>query len=300
MTIAEIESTIKTLSVRHKNLNEPLLVTLLTASGWEEKTIQDALVIYRASYKKNEPLDVIKSSDFLSEKTTDVDIDFSDIVYFDDEGKEMSKVDPLFSEESKIDRPVLEKVDGTEIVKKSPKEDVLPVSEKEIIKDLQDQEVPSNEEDVIEKQDNILIEDITVPSFESHETQSLVVEKNEKPSSFKKESEPPENLPLKPFDSSPHVWPFSKYKEVFYKDDTSSLTYEEEKMVNENKNKKEEVLVSLAHQGPSLENEKKTIPTVDKKIKKLEKEDVSVFFMVILTILVISLLVIYMYSNGRF
>jgi hypothetical protein len=36
----------------------------------------------------------------------------------------------------------------------------------------------------------------------------------------------PDNLPLLPFESSPHVWSFSKYKDVFHPDDTHPLPFE--------------------------------------------------------------------------
>lgn len=32
----------------------------------------------------------------------------------------------------------------------------------------------------------------------------------------------PDNLPLRPFETSPHVWPFSKYKDVFHADAVSN------------------------------------------------------------------------------
>ena len=47
MTITEIESTLRELRARHQNLNEGTLVTLLTAGGWEDKIIKEAITLFR-------------------------------------------------------------------------------------------------------------------------------------------------------------------------------------------------------------------------------------------------------------
>lgn len=295
MTIAEIESTIKILSVRHKNLDESLLVTLLVSGGWESKMIEDALFIYRSSYKKNEIPDTIKSSDFSVKKTAD--ISSSDLVYFDDEGKEVSQIDPSFYEEVTVERPVLEKVYGTEISKTPQDEGLLSVSENTNFDSNQNIE---HQNDV----NNIFVPDIAdskieaIPEPNEKEISSLIVQKEE--NFFKrKESAPPDNLPLKPFDSAPHIWPFSKYKEIFEKD-VDRISHQEE--VGQNNIIKEQEVVNEIPKNEALKNEpikSDHLQTLEKE-KKLEKEDLSLLFIVILTILVISLLIIYMYSNGRF
>lgn len=52
MTIREIESIIEDLRLRHKDLDEELLITLLTAGGWENKTIKDAVALFRLAENK--------------------------------------------------------------------------------------------------------------------------------------------------------------------------------------------------------------------------------------------------------
>jgi hypothetical protein len=47
MTLSEIETILEELSVRHTNLDAQLLSTILLASGWEQRTIQDALVLFK-------------------------------------------------------------------------------------------------------------------------------------------------------------------------------------------------------------------------------------------------------------
>jgi hypothetical protein len=48
MTISDIENTLVILKKLHPNLNEEMLNTLLRASGWEEKYIKDAVLVFRS------------------------------------------------------------------------------------------------------------------------------------------------------------------------------------------------------------------------------------------------------------
>jgi hypothetical protein len=116
----------------------------------------------------------------------------------------------------------------------------------------------------------------TVPH--SNDPQSLIV--HDEPRIVQQhDSAIPENLPMRPFESSPHVVPFSKYKEAFYKEETASVQSEkgEEK--------------SITAQSQEGEGEFKKAP--------LSKGDESIAILAGVMLLVIMLLLGYMYGNGR-
>lgn len=274
MTINEIESTLKTLTNRHSNLDEEMLITLLTAGGWEEKLIKDAVAVFRGSTQKKDTVIVtspeivllkteithngvdrvivnnlsavnneIKTSD-ISEKYVqeNTNSEVSEIVYYDNKGEEETALQNFPNQEVE-----LLKVDDAE------KEKILHTS-------FSTSERP--------------LEIVVEP-------QSLIEPKIISP---KTEVDLPDNLPLKPFESSPHVWPLSKYKEVFHGDVMTPLSVEERALVNE--------------------TEKQEIPeSVVKKVKLkrtgFDGEDEGLIFLTGTALLVILLLLAYMYSNGR-
>lgn len=91
---------------------------------------------------------------------------------------------------------------------------------------------------------------------------------------------PPDNLPLRPFEKTNHVWPFSRYKDVFYGEvmpiENPTLTKEEKKLVE--KQQIEEVYIEKT---PMTEKDKELI-------------------LIASTMLFIVLLLLgYMYLNGR-
>jgi hypothetical protein len=89
----------------------------------------------------------------------------------------------------------------------------------------------------------------------------------------------PDNLPLRPFESSPHVVPFSKYKETFYKEEAVPvLPVKIEENNNHNVHPPEQVEI------------RKT---------PLSKGDESIAILAGIMLLVIMLLLGYMYGNGR-
>ncbi len=52
MTLFETETILEDLSKRHPNLNKELLTTILTASGWEERSVQEAVLLLGERQKK--------------------------------------------------------------------------------------------------------------------------------------------------------------------------------------------------------------------------------------------------------
>lgn len=106
-------------------------------------------------------------------------------------------------------------------------------------------------------------EEVALPQQESLLPEREVAPRTE-------ENHIPDNLPLRPFESSPHVWPFSRYKEVFHGD----VMPEEEKVVEEKPKKKVYV-----------------VPP--------DEEDTKLVYIAIMLFVIIVLLLGYMYALGR-
>jgi hypothetical protein len=98
MTLSEIETILEELSVRHTNLDAQLLSTILLASGWEQRTIQDALVLFKQRGGKK----VLPSIAVNQSQTT------APVITQPEEGAKQSV--PLTSTPSSIVFPILEHV----------------------------------------------------------------------------------------------------------------------------------------------------------------------------------------------
>ena len=142
--------------------------------------------------------------------------------------------------------------------------------------------------------ENFVVEN-TLKANISNEPQSLI-EPLPETRQLNLEENLPENLPLKPFESTGHVWSLSRYKEVFHRDD-SNPSKQDEKNINsehieESKTSKPE---------PSVHKEKEDVVVKKIKIKRtgFDGEDEGLIFLTGTALLVIILLLAYMYSNGR-
>lgn len=148
MTLHEIEETLHTLKDRHAGLDESQLLTLLRAGGWEEKSIQEAITLFRSSGRTNGTGE---------EKRDDLP---------------RLQENPVFVPPIEIDH-------------------MLPEGRVE----EKDKEAPSPE--------SIIVSD---------------------PRIIPKRDELPHNLPLRPFETSEHIWPFSRYRDVFYGEGEQPVT----------------------------------------------------------------------------
>jgi hypothetical protein len=149
---------------------------------------------------------------------------------------------------------------------------------------------PSVEKTVIEE--NTFTPVKPTPIFKEPEQQSLVEAESPVQEVRKtKETEIPADLPLLPFESSPHVWSFSRYKNVFHKEDVpETTTLPAQKVIPP--------IVSPP------QTEKSHLGTDEIEEISLEKtpftrEDESLVFLAGAMLLVIILILGYMYSNGR-
>lgn len=299
MTINEIESTLQTLASRHPNLDEVMLVTLLTAGGWEEKIIKDAVAVFRSSVQKGAIVELPNSVAVLPKVETrsivsegisvPISTQINNEVVLNDvikvpqtrnynaaqKAEANTKIDSLQNDgyENKISQ-------SPEIVYFDNKGE-----EEHALQNFSNQEVELPKVELLKikevQPDLSKVNELILPIIT--EPQSLI-EPDPETKSSNLETELPDNLPLKPFESAPHVWPFSKYKEVFYGEAATPLPPEERVLVKsmENQNKPEQIIKKV-------------------KIKRtgFDGEDESLIFLTGTTLFIILLLLAYMYSNGR-
>lgn len=231
MNINEIETILETLYARHANLDEAMLVTLLTAGGWEEKNIHDAIVLFRVAYSKR------------------------------DRTVRVSLVPPeenhLLPQTADIAHTLTEHT-GSSYDKEG---DIVSVPPVEVSSPL-----GASPSSAIEKTEESLGEPL-------EELGKLHTNVNV---AKKREDAIPENLPLRPFESNSHIWPFSLYKDVF-----NGPAAPLPKPVFSEK-KKEEQLVEKNAGMHSLS----------------EKED-KLTLLAEIMLGIVLLILAYMYSNGR-
>jgi hypothetical protein len=137
------------------------------------------------------------------------------------------------------------------------------------------------------------IEDKTSP-LPKKEKESLVVPDESIVSgrSLTREEDIPGNLPLLPFESSPHVWSFDRYKHMFHGEDSNVLTTKEAVVTAPAPN---ETTASI----PLVQKNLKEVDDISLEKTPLTKEDESLVFLAGVMLLVIILILGYMYSNGR-
>lgn len=112
----------------------------------------------------------------------------------------------------------------------------------------------------------------------------------------------PENLPIKPFEPSPNNWAFSKYKAIFHGDTDPEPDMVPEKRVAPEP--KKEIIEQPEAPAPRKSEVVQPIEVVIPKhieITKtpLTKEDEGLIAMAALFVVIVILLILYMYSNGR-
>lgn len=255
MTINEIEATLHTLEKRHLNLTEDTLLTLLKASSWEEKQIQEALAIFRVAHTLPEGHETSTERSPVLEKTNSPTSspEVSAMVYYDSTGSEERKPEILTDATTiRNDIPIIKS--GADLSYVQPK-----AVEKEPGTQAQPQPPKTTEP-----------ESLIIPTV----TQTAPAKK----------VDPPGNLPLKPFESSDHVWPLSRYNDVFHGDVPPVLSRTEAKLVEEHK-----------------DDHKKEEPEKVVKLKRtgFDGEDEGLILLTGISLLIVLLLLAYMYSNGR-
>ncbi len=310
MTLTEIENVLQSLSARHQNLNEELLITLLTAGGWEEKYIKDACALFKTMPKKVLPSPVAEEKPIqYSVNNNHPNENMGDIVAspqsVNTNTSIKSEEQNIYTQPSAV--PVL-----TEQIHITKSENTVNVAtiktgemvyyngngeEEVLLPSIPDDQVVENGHNLTkENQDKIfLVGDITNKTSTPIEEGQVLPESLIVPPPQKKEPNalPPENLPVKPFDSSPHFWSFAKYKEVF----DAKAHIDEASIVASQSVQKNSKLVSTVE-----DVQKKDIvikSSTRTKRTGFDAEDEGLIFLTATTLLIILLLLAYMYSNGR-
>lgn len=321
MTIAEIESILRSLCIRHPNLDDQLLVTLLTAGGWEDKVIRDAISLFRSSPQKyrssvtiapqvpnyqvveqksiTTQTEASESGIAVSQTLSDTPLTVSETVR-DQSVPVKDSVDMVYYDSAGQEEKEIEILPEAQVVRQKPATDIVPNTvHTELVEGYSEMKSETQETQVIAEttihqdfssnthttdQNHVLVEGVT-----NNGPVSLVVPVQEQRSVT--HVEPPENLPLKPFESTPHIWPFSKYKEVFHGEVMTPLPPDERTLVNE----VNQITKPVAIKTEEIHPQKKI------KIKRtgFDGEDEGLIFLTATTLLIILLLLAYMYGNGR-
>jgi hypothetical protein len=330
MTLSEIETILGELAARHQNLDEELLDTLLLSAGWEEKSIKEALVLFKNPQSRKKifatkvfsPAPIIITTVVEQEVTTAViplEKKEESTTFYQTDGTEEGKLN-TYQDIPKVkqEQPPLvpQKIDIVETKDTIQGTDILPASS---ITLPETREEPKKDADaglliikkeeytepgVTDKETLIPLTDIQTTKsalFLEDEEQSLIVQ-DEIPvkRDFEKHVEIPNNLPLLPYESSPHIWSFSHYKNVFHKD----IELKEEIKVITVMPKEEahlpvQSVKKTIYVKPNLEVIKVEEEEISSKKVPMTKGDESLVFLAGVMLLVIILILGYMYSNGR-
>ncbi len=318
MTLSETELILEELGARHPNLTKDLLTTLLIAAGWEEKTIQEATMLFsQRELKKNRtsiPLNDIQKSAEKKETPPNLENQIltktiqEDITFYQPDGSEEGELhfskdkEPVKKEVQKeVEKSIIAIVNETTVAEHTKDqllESVVTPSENDSNNEL----LVSNE---VEKKNTVLkfSGDDGLMLEKSKEVVSLVShEEPQKRKSEEKVVDLPNNLPLLPFESSPHVWPFSKYKDVFHSDPIvrdSIQIITVMPRIEEIPIKKAPLVQEQEKKDAYNKKEDKEDREVVLKKVQLTRQDESLVFLAGVMLLAIILILGYMYSNGR-
>lgn len=136
------------------------------------------------------------------------------------------------------------------------------------------------------------------------ERESLVVEKETTPV----QEEIPHNLPLRPFETSEHVWPFSRYRDVFFGEEhyvkevqkeQKEAVQQVESSISEVSLTKQSAPISAPVQESPLPVSPVPVPQTTLPGNSHKGGDDKLVVMACIMLLFILLLLGYMYSNGR-
>lgn len=314
MNIRDIEDTLRTLKTRHPGLNEVMLVTLLKAGGWEDKDVETARVLFNPPSSVPKPIKVVPSEAPTPLPSTPIVV------------PDVSSIAPPTEETAVPVTPAEEKKDPVP-VKSFPVAEEAPllipiVDESHLV------EAPheGTHDELVFKEEEKEETTVSIPS-----SPALVAE----PTSLlsKEEAVPPHNtediphnLPLRPFETSEHIWPFSRYKDVFYGEDVTPsapvpsavlppepvlpvqpLVVPSRPAVQTPPQKIEPAITVpiplptvRSMSPPTREPVFRAPPDVERKVIIVEKTgDEKLVIMASVMLLAILLLLGYMYSNGR-
>ncbi len=252
MTLSEIETTVQELVARHADLTVEMLTTLLLSAGWEEKNIKDATMLFKqqgtslpqsnknstitavSSHVNAQPQSVVSLSDNNQTEVASSGTVYDPLVMNKKDGRE-KEIDALLSSDNDLATP-LHNENNEVSVQAQVKETIE--SSVESLDVIVESQLSQSSSNVVAVDTMVGAVDTSVtsnqvahivPETHTEDTvrESLVI--HTEPVRTRTSTSPvklPDNLPLLPFESSPHVWSFSKYKDVFHPDETHPLPFE--------------------------------------------------------------------------
>lgn len=318
MTLSEIETILEQLVVRHQNLNTVLLTTLLSSAGWEEKTIKEAVVLFT----QRKP--VAQNTNGITQPQVGSPVPLKQVVaevvdptkkeepltFLQPDGSEEGIL-PVFSNEivkrdepQKIERKnVDEQTKGQVVIKKEEPglQNDLVEEVKPAVVSLEKEQLAPVSAPIVEvlKIEPVVEQVVTHTQSKERELESLIIH-DEVPlrRSQERSIEIPGNLPLLPFESSPHVWSFSKYKDIFHKEAPHKEEVQLITVMPREEKSSETIPVKVSKEVVSS-----TSKVLDEEVSlekiPLTKGDESLVFLAGVMLFAIILILGYMYSNGR-
>lgn len=289
MNLTDVEKAVVELSSRHSGLTKEFLRTLLEASGWEEKNIKEAEVILSARLAIPAQ-DGMKVNSRVPHTPSDITAK-ADITFFHSDG----------TEEGELVIPEAMEVPKRET---ASKKDVV-----HLPTDTPSEKTDVSQIVVVEKEDVPMFpEDRFLKDEMPHIEEESLITANDKPKLTIKSLEIPDNLPLVPFESSPHIWSFGRYKDTFHPDQmNTSVVYQgteprvEEKKIEEKHLESHYVAVPvITKEQEAPRSEPHTHEAeIDFEKTPITKGDESLVVLAAVMLLAIMLILGYMYSNGR-
>lgn len=286
MTLSEIETLITDLSKRHANLDKTLLTTILEAAGWEQKNIKDAIVLFVAMEKSGKLQQISDTKENIPSANAVSKTNVEPV-----QGGAVN-ASPGNTQNTSIviaeTKEVSEYKEETHALSEIPKEEVMlkeDLKKQDDVVKQKESETPHSQEEM-NSPESLIIHDESV---------KVNVDKIAK-------AEIPANLPLQPFESSPHVWSFARYKDTFHKDEETPATPKPEAIVIQAPPVIQVAPPVVIQSAPApIIEEKKIVEDEEISVEKVEmtRGDESLVFLAGVMLLGIILILGYMYSNGR-
>ncbi len=303
MNLTDVEKAVIELSSRHPDLTKEFLRTLLEASGWEAKNIKEAEMLFLGRFGSNstngsaQNLPDLHPNEYKREASAEQSL-HSDSV-------SSASVDSFEAFHPKVvDEPLKNQPadDGNTDISMNTR-DSITVTKHE-------------EQETVRKTSNeslLFKESRQVPTDRPQE--SLIKDRETPLNRDTKKLALPDNLPLVPFESSPHVWSFGRYKDTFHPEQppvdseqsgqneqvsrvVSQVTYKtkaQPQIVAATEVVAPQVVVSSRLDATP----KATPPEADFEKTPITIGDESLVVLAAVMLLAIMLILGYMYSNGR-
>ena len=335
MTLSDIETILTTLTKRHAGLDEEMLDTLLLSANFDDATIKEMKAVFR---QLEVPLPVIIQKEELQivrakkeerkggipapteleilPVLADVEVPFGSnepLTFYTPDGAEEKDLHAFKDEEENVRKKEIEEIEEKEgpryqeepldVQKDKPFSTLLAKDESLLKKET----IATHEEpQTISEEEVRSVEPTSKDLLPQKEPESLIVHEEVKQRGQSKDSEIPSNLPLLPFESSPHVWSFARYKDVFHGDGA------QKEVLAIDIPTVQQYMPSIPLSTSDLKesaSELPVIPSIDPLYVKdegvdlektpLTKGDESMVVLAGVMLLVILLILGYMYANNR-